>query len=32
MRMSPSQLPVKLKSAATYRRLFIRLRLRLLVM
>jgi hypothetical protein len=31
-RMSPSQLPVKFKSAAIYRCLFIRLRLRLLVM
>jgi hypothetical protein len=31
-RMSPSQLPVKLKSAAIYQRLFIRLRLSLSVM
>jgi hypothetical protein len=31
-RMSPSHLPMKLKSAASYKRLFIRLRLRLSVM
>jgi hypothetical protein len=31
-RMSPSHLPVKLKSAASYKRLFILLRLRLSVM
>jgi hypothetical protein len=31
-RMSPSHLPVKLKSAASYKYLFIRLRLRLSVM
>jgi hypothetical protein len=31
-RMSPGHLPVKLKSAANYKRLFIRLRLKLSVM